>query len=473
MASTFSISSGLTPASEGYDAARRRFFNSRVPDVSPAEIHLPTTTGEVAAIMKDAKARNLKVGVRSGGHLFFCSSLVEGGLLIDTSKLNKDVEYDAKTRIASFSPGHTVQELATQFEAVKRFFPWGHNRNVGVGGFLLAGGQGCFGRGWGYTSDSWITQLEVVTASGEVVLCSKTENADLFWAAPGSGRGYFGVITRVWGRTIPAKNLYDTTIIVDSTDIFKPLLKWVLETSDKVPKYGVDLFFLTFRSDMDEPGDGDLSDPKRIMFVINETVYADSLEEAKVLASPWDKLPDEFAKFQVQRIPMLERKWEDLWRLQDKFQPQGQGERWNVDSIMTDPKVSYDDLIEAITPAMYELPSRLTTGTICPLDYYPDEADQALSLPQKCYISSMTCWRDEARDAANDEWLRRVFQKANKASCGIYVADLDAKRRWAPIMTESAFQKWTQIRNRWDPEETFIGHRDFAKPAPDGEDAKL
>ncbi|KAH9207841.1 hypothetical protein DL95DRAFT_481950 [Leptodontidium sp. 2 PMI_412] len=393
---------------------------------------MPTTTSEVAAIMKNAHARNLKVGDRSGGHLFFCSSLVEDGLLVDTRVLNKDVTYDAATRIAGFSPEHTVQEFATAFGAIGRFFPWGHNRD-----------------GWGYTGDSWVTQLEVVTASGEVVLCSKTENEDLFWAAPGSGRGYFGVVTRVWGRTIPARKLFDTTIIVDSTDIFKPLLKWVLEASEKVPKYGVDLFFLTFRSEMDEPGDGEESDPKCIMFAINETIYADSLQEAQVL----------FAKFQVQRVPVSERTWEDLWKLQGKFQPRGNGERWNVDSIMTDPQASYDELIEAITPAMH-----------CPLDYYPNEADQALSLPQKCYVSAMNAWRDPARDAANDAWLRRVFETAATASCGIYVADLNEKHRTAPIMTPSALQKWLRIRAKWDPEETFVGYRAFlSQPADSGE----
>lgn len=339
---------GLTPESEGYDQARRRFFNNRVPDITPAEIYNPSTTAEVVSIVNHAKTCNFKVGVRSGGHLFFCSSLVENGILIDTRNLNKDIEYDAQTKIISFSPGHTVEELVTQLLPLKRFFPWGHSRTVGAGGFLLAGGQGCFVRGWGYTSDSWVTQLEIVTANGDVVIANKTQNPDLFWAAPGSGQGFFAVITRVWARTIPAKTPFDTTIIIDSTEIFQPLLKWVLETSEKVPKHGVDLFFLTFRSDIESPGDGDESDPKRIMFVINETIYADSLEEAKTLASPWDTLPQEFRPFQIERAPVVERTWKELWGLQERFQPQGHGERWNVDSILVDPGVSYDEVSNSL-----------------------------------------------------------------------------------------------------------------------------
>lgn len=160
---------------------------------------------------------------------------MEKGILIDTKNLNKSVDFDTRTKIVSFSPGHVVEELATELLALRRFLPWGHSRSVGIGGFLLASGQGCFMRGWGYTSGSWITQLEIVTPRGEVVIASKTQNPDLFWAFPGSGQGFFGVITRIWARTIPAKKPFDTTIIVDSTEIFKPLLKQVLETKEKVP----------------------------------------------------------------------------------------------------------------------------------------------------------------------------------------------------------------------------------------------
>lgn len=50
-----------------------------------------------------------------------------------------------------------------------RFFPHGHSPTVAAGGFLLAGGQGFFMRGWGATCQEWIVKLEVVTAGGEVV----------------------------------------------------------------------------------------------------------------------------------------------------------------------------------------------------------------------------------------------------------------------------------------------------------------
>ncbi|EEU33648.1 uncharacterized protein NECHADRAFT_89277 [Fusarium vanettenii 77-13-4] len=382
----------LTQTSKGYDQLRRKFFNERIPDIHPTEI---------------------KIGVRSGGHLFFCNALLGGGLLIDTRNLNREITYDAATKVASVSPGHKVEDVTNYLNARGRFFPAGHSRSVAVGGFLLAGGQGCFLRGWGYTAPSWITQLEVVTSEGET-------------AAPGSGQGYFGVVTKIWVKTIPARRLFDTTIIVDSTDIFKPLLKWVFKTSKKVPKYGVDLFYCTFYADKDDPNGGHESAAKRVFFAINETIFADSFDEAKVLASPWDVFPDEFKKHIVTTVPLA----------------------------------SDDKVINAITPALYDLPSRLSSGTLCPMDYYPDEEDQALSLPQKTYVSTMCCWKDPKQDAAMDKWLLDAYTKADEVSCGVYMADFN-------VMTDSALKKWLQIRGKWDPSETFIGHRGFSSVLDD------
>ncbi|EXA30311.1 hypothetical protein FOVG_18308 [Fusarium oxysporum f. sp. pisi HDV247] len=185
------------PTSADYEQLRRRGFNGRVPDVRPAEIVSPNTTADVLCAVNRSRTRGWKIGVRSGGHLFFNSSLLENGMLIDTRNLNKTIEYDPATKVAAISPGHTVEDVSRFLGPLGRFFPSGHSRSVGVGGFLLAGGQGLFVRGWGYTAASWIEKLEIVTTEGEVVIASKTENPDLFWAVPGSGLGFFGVITRI------------------------------------------------------------------------------------------------------------------------------------------------------------------------------------------------------------------------------------------------------------------------------------
>lgn len=267
-------------------------------------------------------------------------------MLIDTRNLNRNVEYDLSNKVVSFSPGVTAQELEQYLSGIGRFFPIGHSPTVGLGGFLLAGGQGWFMRGWGLSSThSWIRQLEIVTATGETVIANRTQNEDLFWAAPGSGQGFFGVVTRIWGNTIPAKRLFDKLVVFDVTEIvnFKKILKWVLETSDKTPKYGIDMTFSVMFADRSAPGLKDDSVQKKLVLTAALVAYADHLDEANVLLSPWASTPDIFQPHLLENTSVNETTWGHLWD-QEEFMPAGHGERWKCDSILTDPKIDYNEV---------------------------------------------------------------------------------------------------------------------------------
>lgn len=41
----------------------------------------------------------------------------------------------------------------------------------------------------------------------------------------------------------------------------------------------------------------------------------------------------------------------------------------------------------------------------------------------------MCCWKDPKLDSAVDKWLLDAYTKADKASCGVYVADFNVKHR--------------------------------------------
>ena len=115
-----------------------------------------------------ARERGWQVAVRSGGHSWAQWSVRDDALVIDLGGL-QELSYDDATGIVSASPA--VQggaELAPYLDARGRFFPGGHCPTVGIGGFLLQGGQGWNCRGWGWAAE-YVEAIDVVTADGELV----------------------------------------------------------------------------------------------------------------------------------------------------------------------------------------------------------------------------------------------------------------------------------------------------------------
>lgn len=184
----------------------------------PREIHLVETAADIGAALARASELGTTVGIRSSGHIMNLGNLIHDGILIDTMNLNRRIDYDQVTREFCFGPSCRVEELAQKLAEVQRFFPHGHAPNVRSGGFLRAGGQGWFVRGWGATSQTWIERLEVVVPDGRVLIASGTENQNLFWAARGSGLGFFGVVTRFWARTILASKMWERSFKFEIDD---------------------------------------------------------------------------------------------------------------------------------------------------------------------------------------------------------------------------------------------------------------
>lgn len=329
--------------SSNYERLRTRYFNGRLPEAQPETIATPTTTAEVARLIADAKSKSFEVGVRSGGHLFPACSLVHGGLLVDTINLNQTIEYDPISKTVAFGPATKVREAAEYLSAIGRFFPFGHHPSVGLCGFLLAGGQGWFVREWGYTADTWIEQLEVVMPSSETILASKTQNEDIFWAARGGGQGFFGVVTRIWVKTMPSKSLFNRTITFDTSENYQAQLKWVLENCDSTTKHGVDIAIVTFYSDLLDQGDHWESKTKKLLLMVDLTVYADSHEEAATMTSPWDQIDDSLAQNLIMQSPTTPTTWEKIFENQDKVFPAS--DRWQCDSILTNSDVSDDEVL--------------------------------------------------------------------------------------------------------------------------------
>lgn len=175
----------------GYDEART-IWNAMI-DKRPALIARCRGTADVVAAVTAARRFDVPVSVRGGGHGVGGKALCDGGLAIDLSGMRR-VEVDSAAALVHADGGCLLGDVDAATAPHGLVVPAGIVSETGIGGLALGGGVGWLSRRFGLTVDN-IRSLEVVTAAGEVLTASATENRDLFWALRGGG-GNFGVVTR-------------------------------------------------------------------------------------------------------------------------------------------------------------------------------------------------------------------------------------------------------------------------------------
>ena len=180
----------LIRGDDGYDKARR----VREPsfDKYPGLIVQCAGSADVRRAVNFARADNLLVAVKCGGHSASGKSTCDGGMLIDLSLL-RSVRVDPIARTARVAGGSLLLEMDHDTMEYGLVTTAGTVSHTGIGGLTLGGGFGRLGRRFGLTLDN-LLEVDIITADGEFRRASKNENPDLFWAVRGGG-GNFGVVT--------------------------------------------------------------------------------------------------------------------------------------------------------------------------------------------------------------------------------------------------------------------------------------
>jgi FAD/FMN-containing dehydrogenase len=207
----------IGPDDASYGEARA-LFNAMI-DKRPAVIARCASPADVAGVIAFARAHDLPLAVRGGGHNGGGLGSVDDGVIADLSLLGS-VSVDAEARTVRVGGGATWAAVDAATNPHGLAVPCGIISTTGVGGLTLGGGIGHLTRGYGLTIDNLLA-AEVVLADGELVTASADENAELFWAVRGGG-GNFGVVTEFTFRAHPV------------SDVVGGPTFWALEQTDEL-----------------------------------------------------------------------------------------------------------------------------------------------------------------------------------------------------------------------------------------------
>ena len=173
-----------------------------------ARVLEPRTAAEVADGVAMAARLGDPVCIAGARHAMGGQQFLDGGTLLDTRRLNHLRWLDRGAGLVEIEAGASWPDLIRGYLNLQRGRDqvFGiRQKQTGADRLTLGGAVSANIHGRGLTARPFVGDiegLEVVTATGDLVRCSREENAELFRHVVG-GYGLFGVVTAVTLRLVP------------------------------------------------------------------------------------------------------------------------------------------------------------------------------------------------------------------------------------------------------------------------------
>jgi FAD/FMN-containing dehydrogenase len=432
---------------DGYDAARI-IWNGSV-DKHPALIAQCTGVADVIDAVNFAREHDLLVAVRGGGHNVAGNATCDGGLVIDLGAMNA-VRVDPKARRARVSGGALLGDVDRETQAFGLAAPLGIVSLTGVAGLTLCGGLGWLRRKHGMACDALVS-VDIVTADGNLVTASKTENPDLFWAIQGGG-GNFGVVTSFVFELFPVGSMVTLCapfyrLDDGAGDILRRWRDFMAEAPEDIASN-----FL-FWSVPDHPNFPE--ELRGIPVVITAAVHTGAREDGERLMQPLRELGE----------PILDLSGPVPYSgVQTAFDPLfGKAERQNYwKSLYID--TLDDDVIERAVARAHDRPDPWSLMVIWHLGgamNRVDPAETALGERSAPYLYSLdTSWTNPADSESAISWTRDAWAEMKPYSRGgVYLNFPGQGEEGEAVMRASYgdanYERLVEIKTKYDPTNLF------------------
>ena len=434
----------VLPGHPDYDAARR-VWNGMF-DRRPAAIARVQGAVDVVAVVNHAREAGLELAVRGGGHSSAGYSTVDGGLVLDLSRM-RGVRVDPVARVAHAQAGALWGDVDRETQAHGLAVPGGQISHTGIAGLTLGGGIGWLSRKHGLTIDNLLS-VDLVTADGRLVRASATEHPDLFWGLRG-GSGNFGVVVSFEYRLHEVGPLVLGGPILYGLDDAAAALRNARDVMADAPD-DVSLWLVLTHVSSALPVPEELHGTP----VLAVVPFCTDLERGPALLEPLTSFGSPLGRFHGP-IP-----YAALQSALDGVDPHGHRYWERGDYLAGLP----DDAIDALVAGARTISSPRSEILLFPMGgavaRVPSEATAFgdRSAPWAVWIASQ--WTDPAEDDLHRDWTRGFSATLAPWTTGaVYVnaigGDVTDARKAAAYGGPAKLERLRELKRAWDPENLF------------------
>jgi FAD/FMN-containing dehydrogenase len=435
----------IRPGEPGYDD-HRRIFNGMI-DRRPALIMRPAGTADVVAAVNFARDGGHLLSVRGGGHSVAGFGACDGGVMIDLSRM-RGVRVDPAAKTARAQGGATWGDVDRETQVFGLATPGGVVSTTGIGGLTLGGGFGMLSLKHGMSCDNLIS-ADVVTAAGEVVVASETQNSDLFWGLRGGG-GNFGIVTSFEYRLHELREVLIGLILYPPEEGLNVLRHYRDTLTEVPPELAFFTVFLTVPENPPMPiFPPELLGKKVVGFLGAFPGPADEGEKAFVPLRNFGQPSFELV------LPMP---YAMAQTIQDNDAPWGGHHYWKSAYL----KELSNELLETLAERGPTAPSPGTQVMVARLggaiSEVPDDAT-AFPLRDAGFIVQMdSSWDDPNDDEANIDWTRSLHSAvapfAMERAYVNFIGD-EGTDRIVKAYGDEKYAKLVALKKKYDPANLF------------------
>jgi len=424
------------------------------PDRFPDTIIRAESEQDVIEAVNYARDSGKKIATRATGHNPARGCLRDGGMLLDTSRLQK-VEIDAVAGTAWIEPGIRSADFVEMTRPLGWSFPAAHTGIVGMGGYLIGGGLGWNMPEWDIACRS-IIGAEIVLADGRKVMATSEENADLLWAVRGVGPGFFGVVLRYKLRLFPVPRAIIKSKYIVPMDRTAELMDALGQITAAKQKQLEILAVAGHFVPPDKP-----PEKRDFVWAVSAVAFGQSADDGLSLLEP-------VRRSSVPALSILKKEdapltYPELYAAQET--DHSSPNRTAIHNIWTnDPARAMTALAERMqrTPPRSPRSFVLSAWGVNPS---PDDADSSFTHTGDHYVS-WYLMAEQADDVEpNFRWMDESVKLVKPYTRGHYPNELNPQRYPDAIRACFSAEKWqrlAELRERHDPQKVFHSYLGFS-----------